>query len=322
MLQLVSFKFINQILFYIINQETLAWSCRIIFIYPNILLRVLNNLFHSWIILIYLNILLKVLNILFHIVFIGNKRSHNDISTDNNISTDNDISTDNEDVDSEDSNSDTTPTNEKVSDGDVTPNETINDITDMKHTHKQIERVLKGEEINKEDWDNIKEEYSSFFGEESGNTTDKESLTQIKDYLEGELNTSLNKASMDGLRKALEEVLNEIPKESSEETSDEPLHKKARISEKSYSTESEIKDSEGSSSGDNAPKCNEGSSPLKPVAHSVVDTTENRSLSYLSLLDYFDTDTEEFTEVLAIIVILSVIPAILYIIYHKLKKGN
>jgi len=183
-------------------------------------------------------------------------------------------------VGSEDSNSDTTPTNEKVSGGDVTPNETINNITD------------------------------------------KESLTQIKDYLEGELNTSLNKASMDGLRKALEEVLNEIPKESSEETSDEPLHKKARISEKSYSTESEIKDSEGSSSGDNAPKCNEGSSPLKPVAHSVVDTTENRSLSYLSLLDYFDTDTEEFTEVLAIIVILSVIPAILYIIYHKLKKGN
>jgi hypothetical protein len=127
---------------------------------------------------------------------------------------------------------------------------------------------------------------------------------------------------MDGLRKALEEVLNEIPKESFEETSDEPLYKKARISEKSYSPESAIKDSEGSSSANNAPKGNEGSSSFKPVANSMVDTSENRSLSYLSLLDYFDTDTDEFTEVFAIIVILSVMPAILYIIYHRLKKGN
>ena len=317
--QLVSFYFINQVPFCTIKPETFTLSGWIILIYPNTLLRVLNILF-SRAILIYLNILLKILNILFHIVFIG-KRSHSDISTDNDISTD----YDDDDDDGGSENSDTTPTNEKVSDGDgdgdVTPNETINDISDMKHTQTQLERILRGEKINKEDLDNIKEEYSSFFEEDSGNTTDKEAFTQIKEYLDGELSASLNKASMDGLWKALEEVLNEKPEES-KETSDEPLNKKAKMSEIPDSAESAPKDNEGSSSVNNAPKDNEGSSPFKPVADSVVDSSENRNLSYLSILDYFDMDTEEFTEVFAIIFILSVIPGILYIIYHKFKKGN
>jgi len=59
-------------------------------------------------ILIYLNILLRFLIKLLGIVFMGNKRSHNDISSDSNDS-------DNED-------SDKTPTNEKYSEeGNTTP---------------------------------------------------------------------------------------------------------------------------------------------------------------------------------------------------------
>jgi hypothetical protein len=46
--------------------------------------------------------------------------------------------------------SDNTPTNEKVSEeGDITPNETLNDTLDVKHTLKQVERLLIGKHIEK-----------------------------------------------------------------------------------------------------------------------------------------------------------------------------
>jgi uncharacterized protein YacL (UPF0231 family) len=82
----------------------------------------------------------------------------------------------------------------------------------MKNTLKKVEEVLKGEKINKEDMENIKEEYSSYFDEDSGNT-EKEGLEQIKDYLEDELST-FSKASLAGLEKALDDIV--TPKNKSE----------------------------------------------------------------------------------------------------------
>src|ERR1017187_1127123 len=123
------------------------------------------------IIFIYFNILLRFLINLFTIVFIGGKGSEDDISSDN----------ENEDDDK-------TPTNERVSGDDlVTPNETINDITDLKHNLEQVKRVARGEEIDKKDLDNIKEEYGAYFDEDSGNATEKESLNEIIEYIESEL---------------------------------------------------------------------------------------------------------------------------------------
>lgn len=152
------------------------------------------------------------LSLLSYNVYIKGKRSYEDISS------------------SEDVDSDKTPTNEKVSDdGDVTPNENLNDITDMKNTLEQVKRAVKGENVGKNVIDDIKEEYSSYFDQESGNTTDKEALKEIKDYLEGELSTSLNKASLSGLSKALEE----ISSKSSNEHTEEPINKKAKTSETS-----------------------------------------------------------------------------------------
>ena len=154
------------------------------------------------IIFIYFNILLRFLINLFTIVFIGGKGSEDDISSDN----------ENEDDDK-------TPTNERVSGDDlVTPNETINDITDLKHHLEQVKRVARGEEIDKKDLENIKEEYGAYFDEDSGNATEKESLNEIIEYIESELSLLLKKASLTGLKEALEEVYNKTSKTFSEGT--------------------------------------------------------------------------------------------------------
>ena len=68
------------------------------------------------VIFIYLNILLRFLSNSFGIVFMGSKRKQDDISSDN------------------EEDKDKTPTNERVSEDDVTPNETLNDISEMKNT--------------------------------------------------------------------------------------------------------------------------------------------------------------------------------------------
>jgi len=161
---------------------------------------------------------------------------------------DNDISdnSDNEDYDK-------TPTNEKDrGDDSITPNETINDITDMKNTLEQVERAILGKHVDKEVMKEIKEEYESYFDEDSGNYTEKESLEDIKSYLEGELSITLNKASLAGLDKALEEV----SKSSKETSQEEPFNKKVKSSE---TTESVSETSTSSA------KSSEGLSPLDYV---------------------------------------------------------
>jgi hypothetical protein len=156
---------------------------------------------------------------LFNIVLIGNKRTYKDISSDNPVDSD------------DEGDNDKTPTNEKISeDEDVTPNETINDISDMKHTLEQVKRAIKGDHVDKKALDNIKEEYSSYFDEESGEGTDKKALEEVKEYLEGELSEYLGRASLAGLSKALEEVLKPSDKGSSE-TSEEPGNKKLKPSD-------------------------------------------------------------------------------------------
>lgn len=158
--------------------------------------------------------------VLSYFVLIGNKRSYEDISSDNPVDSDNE------------GDNDKTPTNEKVcEDGDVTPNETVNDISDMKHTLNEVKRALRGDHMDNNSLEDIKEEYSSFFGEDSGNDTDKEALKEIKEYLEGELSESLGKASLAGLSKALDEIAESSNKESSPEASEEPEKKKAKPSD-------------------------------------------------------------------------------------------
>lgn len=158
---------------------------------------------------------------------------------------------------SDEEDNDKTPTNEKDSgDDSVTPNETINDITDMKNTLEQVKRAARGEHVDKKVMDNIKEDYESYFDEDSGNATEKESLEEIIGYLEDELSTTLNKASLAGLTKALEEILN--PK-SSEVTSSEKesINKKAKSSETITESVAE--------SSTSAVKASEGLSPLDYV---------------------------------------------------------
>lgn len=143
----------------------------------------------------------------------GNKRSINDISTDNDSDNNdnygsNDNNRGNDDHGGSDDDysddGDKTPTN-KDSGGDVTPNETLNDITDMKNTLKNVEEALSGKE-NKQDIDNIKKEYSSYFDEESGNTTQEESLNQIKEYIVGEIQGLIDSASLAGLGPELDKL--------------------------------------------------------------------------------------------------------------------
>jgi hypothetical protein len=216
-------------------------------------------------IFIYLNILLSFLVNLFGIVFMVNKRSHNDISSDSN----------NEYNDNDKGDSDNTPTNEKNSEeGDITPNETINDITNVKHTLEQVKRLARGEDIDKKDLDSIKEEYESFFDEDSGNTTEKESLNQIIEYLEGELSTSLNKASLAGLNEALDEILKEPSQKSSEGTYQESINKKAKTSEAS-STKTE-----------SAPESSFTNTENAPSGSTSVDAPQKKPSDGLSPLDH------------------------------------
>lgn len=116
---------------------------------------------------------------------------------------------------SDQSDGNTTPTNKKAkldsdnpqdSEDDTTPIDELNDITDMKHTLDLVERKLRGQDIPDQELENIKEEYGSYF-DESNFKSDKNSLEEIKEYLEGELSESLNKASLLGLNEALENIL-------------------------------------------------------------------------------------------------------------------
>jgi hypothetical protein len=145
----------------------------------------------------------------------GNKRKQDDISSDN-----------------EEEDSDKTPTNEKVSEDDnVTPNETINDITDMKNSLEVLKRITKGEKVGKKELDSVKEEYSSFFDEESGNTTEREGIDEIIDYLEGELSEALGKASLAGLNEALDEISQKTSDKSFEGIYEPSLNKRLKTSE-------------------------------------------------------------------------------------------
>lgn len=172
-------------------------------------------------------------------MFIG-KRSRQDISSDDE--TDNDK----------------TPTNEPASDNDSTPKESLNDLSDMKHTLENAKRAARGEHVDKEDLENIKEEYSSYFDEESGNTTEKEALKEIIEYLEVEIST-LNKGSLAGLQEALDE----IPIKSSSE----PLNKKVKGNETSSTENSSESSSQSSANTDNKTSSTKPSDGLSPLDH-------------------------------------------------------
>jgi uncharacterized Zn finger protein len=137
----------------------------------------------------------------------GNKRSINDISTDSDSDNNDNYGSNDNNGGSDDDGSDDgdkTPTNND-SGGDVTPNETLNDITDMKNTLKKVEEALSGKE-NKQDIDNIKKEFSSYFDEDSGNTTQEESLNQIKEYLVDEIKILTDSTSLAGLGSELDKL--------------------------------------------------------------------------------------------------------------------
>lgn len=82
-------------------------------------------------------------------------------------------------------------------------------------------------------------------------------MKQIDNYLEGELSTTLNKASLDGLTKALDDVYNQ--KETSKETSEVPLNKRVKTNEASTSTEN-VPETKSSNQ-----KVSDGLSPLDYV---------------------------------------------------------
>jgi len=219
---------------------------------------------------------LRFLLNLFGIVFMSKKRSYSDISSESISDDSTNADSENGDGDSDSGDSDKTPTNQKDSeDDDVTPNETINDITDMKHTLDKVERLIKGENTNKDDLKNIKEEYSSYFDYESENGTELESLNQIKEYLDGELSLTLNSPSFDALKKALNEVLEESSSKSTKGNSQEPVNKKVKTSEGSSSgIESTTEESSSSStSGDTSQKIpSDGLSPLDYVIQKESET--------------------------------------------------
>jgi hypothetical protein len=147
-----------------------------------------------------------------------------------------DISSDNDSDNDGDNDGDKTPTKEKYSDNDVTPNETLNDITDMKDTLKKVEDVLSGKEINKQDLDNIKEDYNSFFDEDSGNETEEEGLKQLKEYIDDELEKAINSASLAGLDKELEKLTVRSDTKSYEEEPMVSPSKRVKTNEGSTST--------------------------------------------------------------------------------------
>jgi hypothetical protein len=53
----------------------------------------------------------------------------------------------------------------------------------MKNTLEQVKRAISGKHVDKKVMKEIKEEYESYFYEDSGNSTEKESLEDIKSYL-------------------------------------------------------------------------------------------------------------------------------------------
>jgi hypothetical protein len=120
-----------------------------------------------------------------------------------------DSANENEDSDSENDDNDKTPTNEKGSDMDSdtdTPNH--KDISDLQHTLKQVKRAEKGEYIEEKYLKDIKEEFSSFFDEDSGNNTDKEAYEEILEYLQKEIDSTLkSEISLNNVNKKLENLL-------------------------------------------------------------------------------------------------------------------
>ena len=115
-------------------------------------------------------------------------------------------------IEEDETDGDKTPTNPKSVnyDDDKTPTEELNDISFMKNS-KNIIKELKNKDVvnrlekglpidneDKENLDNLKEEYSSYFDEDSENTIE-EGLDQIDEYLDGELNTFYSKGKGKGI---------------------------------------------------------------------------------------------------------------------------
>jgi hypothetical protein len=164
---------------------------------------------------IYFNILLRFLISLFNIVFIGAISSEGGPEDDGDPEDD-----DPEDGGHPEDEGDKTPTNDKGSGDESTPREIVNDITDMTNTLKNIEKALSGEKIDKKDLEYIKEEYDSFFDEDSGTDSDQQGLEQVKEYLKQELEAETHKAELDGIH--LKEMLEKLKLTSDKKSSEEP----------------------------------------------------------------------------------------------------
>lgn len=107
--------------------------------------------------------------------------------------------------DSDSDDSDTTPTNGSVegSEGGDTPtNERVDEQAETRNTLELVKRVAKGEDISRQDLENIKEEFSSYFEEDK---TEKEAYNDIIEELEGEV-SSFGKQSLTGLKEALDDL--------------------------------------------------------------------------------------------------------------------
>lgn len=134
---------------------------------------------------------------------------------------------------------DRTPTNEKNNDeGDVTPKST--DIEDMQNTLRNIKQALSGGSISKESLEDIKQEYSSYFDEDSENNT-KEALEEIKDYLEGELSASLKKGAFNNMTNALDNI-DEVSETRSEASTSTSVKQSEELSPLDYVLEKQSTD--------------------------------------------------------------------------------
>lgn len=112
------------------------------------------------------------------------------------------------------------------------------EASDMQNTIETIEQLLKGDTLEKtenkqtidpkdeKDLKNIEEEYSIFFDEDSDNSTKREALEEIKNYLKEEI-TNLPKSSESHLPKPMETIHEEDENSETEEVeAEKPENKK------------------------------------------------------------------------------------------------
>jgi len=120
----------------------------------------------------------------------------------------------------------------------LTKKQDTDEASDMENTIETIEELLKGDTLEKsdnkqtinpkdeKDIKNIEEEYSSYFDEDSDNSTKREAMEQIKEYLKEEI-TKLPKSSESYIPERMETIAEEDENSEAEEAeAEKPENKK------------------------------------------------------------------------------------------------